>query len=453
MSSRIPAFAVLITVGALLAPASSQCQLAIVPAQQHRGFVITQFASGFAWRDQGIAFLPGGAVLVSDPLGGGENLYRFPDHADGQVANAGTLIRSAPDVSPNQMVQVLDNGVWRYYGNFDAPYQDIAELDTTGAPIRYLGLNMVYPNCGMAAFPPGVSSPYAGHIFFALPGNSLLSGIYEVDPVTSVVTQFANLWFVNHQQILISPDGATLYAAIQVEVSPGQYDPYVVALAIPGGYQTWSSPSHPNGVGSGYRGMALGAGTLDGYLYVSDALNIWEFGLPGGPHAGVDSLLATRQPGVVNDPLGNMFADPFAPCPGGNPSLLVSDEDMILRIDPPGGGWFGCPTSTLTTGGSISSAPDAARAGNVLRLAIARNPSFGSVDVSFTLDKAGDVRLEVLDTQGRIVAVLDNRPRTAGVHRVTWNGMTDGEPVPAGIYFVRLRNATRSAIARVTLLN
>jgi hypothetical protein len=43
----------------------------------------------------------------------------------------------------------------------------------------------------------------------------------------------------------------------------------------------------------------------------------------------------------------------------------------------------------------------------------------------------------VMDVQGRVVVDLVDGVLPAGRHEVTWNGMTNGGPARAGLYFIR----------------
>ncbi|HMB68139.1 MAG TPA: FG-GAP-like repeat-containing protein [bacterium] len=70
---------------------------------------------------------------------------------------------------------------------------------------------------------------------------------------------------------------------------------------------------------------------------------------------------------------------------------------------------------------------------------IGPNPFRESVAVRFDLARAGRASVGVFDVRGRRVAGLAAGPLPAGSHRVFWDGRGDGgEPVAAGVYFVRL---------------
>jgi hypothetical protein len=81
---------------------------------------------------------------------------------------------------------------------------------------------------------------------------------------------------------------------------------------------------------------------------------------------------------------------------------------------------------------------------------ITPNPAFGDVRVEFNLARDGRIQLEVLDVQGRSVAVLANGLWKAGEHAASWS--TARAPAP-GVYFVRYRFPDGSAIRRLVRIS
>lgn len=67
---------------------------------------------------------------------------------------------------------------------------------------------------------------------------------------------------------------------------------------------------------------------------------------------------------------------------------------------------------------------------------VAPNPARGQARFAFRLPRAADVRLELLDLQGRRVAVLADGARAAGAHSVEWRRPAAVRP---GVYLARLR--------------
>ena len=92
-------------------------------------------------------------------------------------------------------------------------------------------------------------------------------------------------------------------------------------------------------------------------------------------------------------------------------------------------------------------------AGEEISLAAAPNPMFRSTRFAFTLSREADVQLEVFDLAGRRVAVPFSGHAAPGTTRAEWSlASSGGSPVPAGIYFARLRGLGQSAVARLVVL-
>jgi flagellar hook assembly protein FlgD len=74
------------------------------------------------------------------------------------------------------------------------------------------------------------------------------------------------------------------------------------------------------------------------------------------------------------------------------------------------------------------------------RLSMRPNPVRGGGEISFALESAATVRLEVADLQGRRVRTLLRGTTIApGQRHVAWDGADDaGRPLPAGVYLIRL---------------
>jgi len=67
------------------------------------------------------------------------------------------------------------------------------------------------------------------------------------------------------------------------------------------------------------------------------------------------------------------------------------------------------------------------------------NPFNPETEISFALPERSTIRLTVLDMLGREIATLTDGERSAGYHRIRWNGSdANGNKVGSGIYFYRL---------------
>lgn len=73
------------------------------------------------------------------------------------------------------------------------------------------------------------------------------------------------------------------------------------------------------------------------------------------------------------------------------------------------------------------------------------NPFNPSTIISFELQSAAKVRLDIFNVTGQRIAALINAKQSAGTHTVTWNGRHDnGTPAASGIYLYRLTAETNN---------
>jgi hypothetical protein len=84
----------------------------------------------------------------------------------------------------------------------------------------------------------------------------------------------------------------------------------------------------------------------------------------------------------------------------------------------------------------------------------APNPARGFTRLAFTLPRAGEARLEILDVAGRRVRALARGAHAAGRYSAGWDLADDaGRPVPAGLYFARLSAGAEHALRRIAVLH
>jgi len=79
------------------------------------------------------------------------------------------------------------------------------------------------------------------------------------------------------------------------------------------------------------------------------------------------------------------------------------------------------------------------------------NPSTGPATIELSVPREAQVRVSVLDIQGREVAVITDGGLNAGKHRFVWQGDTRGGPASAGVYFVRMRAGGLTFTRRLVL--
>jgi len=129
-----------------------------------------------------------------------------------------------------------------------------------------------------------------------------------------------------------------------------------------------------------------------------------------------------------------------------------------LPADAASGSWTYCityegvTTSHQFTVGTATAVPTVVRSGVTLRQP-EPNPFNPTTNISFALDRAGEVGLSIHDLQGRRVATLHQGNLIAGDHTVRWDGRADdGGLAASGVYLVHLRHAGQSLSQRVVLL-
>ncbi|PIZ61361.1 MAG: hypothetical protein COY19_12510, partial [Candidatus Marinimicrobia bacterium CG_4_10_14_0_2_um_filter_48_9] len=69
------------------------------------------------------------------------------------------------------------------------------------------------------------------------------------------------------------------------------------------------------------------------------------------------------------------------------------------------------------------------------------NPFNPSTTVSFTVNEATDIAVNLFDLQGRLVNQLTHSTYNTGNHQVQWNGLSHtGRPAPSGVYLMQISN-------------
>jgi len=97
----------------------------------------------------------------------------------------------------------------------------------------------------------------------------------------------------------------------------------------------------------------------------------------------------------------------------------------------------------------VTGAPEALPAsGTILSLAAYPNPFRRATTVSYSVGRAGPVRIAVHDVRGRLVATVVDRWHAPGEYRAAW----DGGGLGTGVYFVRCLAGNTSTSSRIVRL-
>jgi len=288
---------------AVLLAGNSEAALTMTAAGTAHGFSLSTFASGFpvyagnGAGPTGIAFLDTG-VLVSDQPG---NVRLFPSSADGQNAGDVPVIQNYGIGDDEGLVRV---GSAVYMTQF--PLGHVVQLNSSGHYQRDVA--SVQSASGI------VLNPANGHLFVGSFDNNQ---IMDVDPVTGVVQVLASA--PSPDGLVLSADGRTLYVAAEGSGSVRGFDTIT-------GDRVYDS-----GIISGVvDGVALGAGTLSGKLFVNTNSGVL-----------VEVDLATNAKTVIAN--GGSRGD-FLTVDPTNDTLLGTQGDRIMRLH--GGTFVPEPGST-----------------------------------------------------------------------------------------------------------
>jgi PEP-CTERM motif len=263
------------------------------------GFGLSKFAdnfptTGFCCGPLGIAFLPGGGVMVSDFPG---NVRVFPTDVDGQHAN---LFPAAQNYGTNNGTGMTRIGNFVYLARQSA--SDVVRLNLDGT------FNSTVTTISSAT---GV---YANPVTHKLYVSDCCSGtgIWEVDTNTNVKTQLIGGSF---DGLSVSADGGTLYAATNGHIIG--YSLATMAVVFDSGF-----------LAGGVDGTELGAGSLAGQIFAwTNSGDLWEVNLA--------TPLTQQRTLVTGGARGDFVtADP-------NGSLLMVTTDEIWRLTAPVGGCIG----------------------------------------------------------------------------------------------------------------
>ncbi len=195
------------------------------------------------------------------------------------------------------------------------------------------------------------------------------------------------------------------------------------------------------------RALAHGDSDFPGYIDVSSQVYCGSWTID--PDTG-----RTRLDGV---PLGVLSRKHIHTKPSGRPDVLwgfdphrFDHESMAVAIRSVLSGVFG-----LDVGGMVSNEnPPPVEPVAATRLHPCRpNPFNPSTMVSFELALPGRAAVTVHDARGSRVSALLDEALPAGPHLIEWRGRdTAGQPVAAGVYFVRLVTDEGASVTRAVLV-
>ena len=130
-------------------------------------------------------------------------------------------------------------------------------------------------------------------------------------------------------------------------------------------------------------------------------------------------------------------------------TFLTGSRKLWVRARDAAGNWGAWSALSLLVNGTDPVAVGELPAAAYLAQS-APNPFEAGTTISFGLARAGDVSLDIFDTQGRLVRRLKHGALAAGNHIAAWDGADDsGAGVPPGVYSCRLVTPARSFERRI----
>lgn len=81
------------------------------------------------------------------------------------------------------------------------------------------------------------------------------------------------------------------------------------------------------------------------------------------------------------------------------------------------------------------------------------NPFNPTTTILFSLPKASDVKIQIINSFGRVIKTIDQGHQHAGDHRIVWDGRDDGrQSVTSGVYYYQIIADDFKAVRKMILL-
>lgn len=382
-------------------------QLTLTPATAAAGWTLTHFATGFKYDKYGIgpfgiAFKDDGSLLVTDSAG---EVLLFPTDTDGQDASKVPVGHSYGYFNSGGLVRV---------GNrfFVAQFNNNLLVEINGDGTLKQSIAGWYHIIGLAV------NPNNGHLF-ASSGNR--NYIADFDPVAKKGVALLTLPYGEADGL--ATDGVTLYAA-----SGG----HVLGYRLSDKKLVFDS-----GFILGTDGIALGTGSLAGFLFVNtNNGQVFQIDLS----SQVITLIASgggRGDFVTVDPNG---------------TLLITQSAWIARLTPPQGDTFESATVAVapaTVAGGVNAQGTVTLslpAPNNVVVALASTNAAASVPSTVTVP-AGALSAPFAITTAPVSASVN------GAIKATLNGITASAPLtvrPLGVASLTLKPTTVQGGGSVT---
>jgi hypothetical protein len=168
----------------------------------------------------------------------------------------------------------------------------------------------------------------------------------------------------------------------------------------------------------------------------------WQFGEPNG----LATVVVERSMGATGPWLSI------------DPDLSVESGVTVAldRTAEGGGEYFYRLVAQVTDGSQVVFGPVSANRDESIPISgltlKSPNPTPGGIQVQYAVARAGQVRLELLDVSGRVVATLADRAQQPGHYEAAWEGVGPRGHLPPGLYFVRFMAPDRMTVTKLAVV-
>jgi len=77
------------------------------------------------------------------------------------------------------------------------------------------------------------------------------------------------------------------------------------------------------------------------------------------------------------------------------------------------------------------------------------NPTSGSFQMEFFLNRTSDIKISLLNLSGQVIQILDKRRQLAGHHTTFF----DAKDLTPGVYFCKLETGQSAFVKKIIILN
>ncbi|MBT5268233.1 MAG: T9SS type A sorting domain-containing protein, partial [Candidatus Marinimicrobia bacterium] len=185
-------------------------------------------------------------------------------------------------------------------------------------------------------------------------------------------------------------------------------------------------------------------GTISFYYYQRNGATTDEFQLQKSDNGAAFELVSTHSYNVgstytlfsaaLNDTSSSVRVRVVN---DNQPGHLIIDDLTVTQYDP-----VSIDEELMLTPGKLTLSP------------AYPNPFNPEVTLSFQVNEAAEsIQIQIIDIQGQLIDTPIQNTYSVGAYSVTWDGTNrHGEPLPSGIYLVKLSNSQESLFQRITLL-